>query len=122
MFQYNSLILEHFYQAKFAGELDPAEANVLTAQVGDLDSSCIMQLFIKIDGSNVVIAAKFKVFGCVAAIATLDWLCARVLGKNLTELQILNAKQIAQALQLPSQKYYCALMAEDLLQKISGID
>ncbi len=116
MFDYSPLILEHFYQPRHIGVLDENDSHVGTGRIGDLNSICVMQVHINFDKEERITAARFKVHGCVAAIATMSWLCEYLIGKTITEVTALKSAVLFQPLQLVPQKYYCALWAEDVLK------
>ena len=109
---YNENVMEHFSNPRNMGEIEDASGvgTVGNAQCGD-----IMKVFIKIE-DGVVRDAKFKTFGCGAAIATSSMATELVIGKTINEaLQITN-KTVLEALGgLPSTKIHCSCLAEEAL-------
>jgi len=77
----------------------------------------IMRLYIKVDPTNEVITdAKFKTFGCGAAIATSSMVTELVKGKTIEEALKISNHAVAEALGgLPKIKMHCSVLAEQAL-------
>jgi nitrogen fixation NifU-like protein len=75
-----------------------------------------MKLSIRVE-NDVITAAKFKTFGCGAAIATSSILTEMVVGKTVEEALTISNKAVADALDgLPPVKLHCSVLAEDALK------
>jgi nitrogen fixation NifU-like protein len=75
-----------------------------------------MELYIKVK-DNVIVDAKFKTFGCGAAIATSSMATELVIGKTIEEAQTITNKVVAEALDgLPPIKMHCSNLAEEALE------
>ena len=72
-----------------------------------------MQLRIK-DGK--IKEAKFKTFGCGAAVASSSFATELVVGKTLEEARKLLNTDISKKLNLPPVKLHCSLLAEDAIK------
>lgn len=76
----------------------------------------IMELYIKVK-DNVIIDAKFKTFGCGAAIATSSMVTELVKGKTVDEALSISNRAVAETLGgLPPIKMHCSLLAEQALK------
>ena len=119
--QYSEEVMEHFRNPRNVGEIPDADGvgNVGNAICGD-----IMRLYIKvenIDGKEVITDAKFKTFGCGAAIATSSMVTELVKGKTIPDALKISNHAVAEALGgLPKIKMHCSVLAEEALR--SAID
>ena len=76
----------------------------------------IMRLYIKVEDGKIK-DAKFKTFGCGAAIATSSMITDLVKGKTVKKALEISNKAVAEALDgLPPIKMHCSLLAEDALK------
>ena len=64
---YNKKVMEIFQNPQNVGEIKGASG---VGTVGNEACGDIMKLFLKIDENDVIIDAKFKTFGCAAAIVS----------------------------------------------------
>jgi nitrogen fixation NifU-like protein len=75
-----------------------------------------MELQIKVK-DNKIIDAKFRTFGCGAAIATSSMVTELVKGKTVDEALKISNRAVAEALDgLPPIKMHCSVLAEDALR------
>ncbi len=111
---YSEKVMDHFTNPRNVGEIEDADG---IGQVGNAKCGDIMKLYIKVDGDTIV-DAKFKTFGCGAAIATSSMVTEMVKGKSLEEAESISNKGVAEALDgLPSVKMHCSNLAADALHK-----
>jgi len=105
--------MEHFQNPKNVGEIfDPDGIGT----VGNASCGDIMQMFIKMNGDRIV-EAKFKTFGCGAAIATSSILTERIKGATLEEALKISEETSNEVLsQLPKEKVPCFTLATDALK------
>ncbi len=110
---YSEKVMEHFLSPHNVGEL--ADANGI-GNVGNPVCGDIMRLYIKVE-KGVIVEARFKTFGCGAAIATSSMVTDLVKGKTLDEALQISNKAVAEALGgLPKQKMHCSVLAEEALR------
>jgi nitrogen fixation NifU-like protein len=84
--------------------------------VGNPVCGDILELYIKVK-DNVIVDAKFKTFGCGAAIATSSMVTELVKGKTVEEALKISNKAVAEALGgLPPIKMHCSMLAEEALK------
>lgn len=115
--EYSSKMMEYFMNPKNVGEIPDADG---IGNVGNPVCGDIMRLYIKVR-DNVIVDAKFKTFGCGAAIATSSIVTEMVKGKTIEEALKLTNAAVAEALGgLPKIKMHCSLLAEQALK--SAID
>ncbi|HEX3030248.1 MAG TPA: Fe-S cluster assembly scaffold protein NifU [Clostridia bacterium] len=110
---YSEKVLDHFTNPRNVGEIQDADG---VGQVGNPKCGDIMKMYLKID-NNVIVDAKFKTFGCGAAVATSSMATELVIGKTVDEaLQITN-QAVAEALDgLPPVKMHCSNLAEEAIK------
>jgi len=80
----------------------------------------VMRLQIKCekrDNSHIINDVKFKTYGCGSAIASSSELVNMLKGKTLEEAKEIKNKDIAEALELPSIKIHCSVLAEDSIHQ-----
>ena len=115
--QYSEKVMEHFRNPHNVGEIPDASGigNVGNPMCGD-----IMRLYIKvgnIDGKDVITDAKFKTFGCGAAISTSSIITDLVKGKTIDEALKVSNEAVVEALGgLPKIKLHCSVLAEEALR------
>ena len=109
---YSQQVMEHFSNPRNVGEIDNASGigTVGNAQCGD-----IMRVFLQIE-DGVVKDAKFKTFGCGAAVATSSMATELVIGKTIQAALTITNKTVMDALGgLPPAKVHCSCLAEEAL-------
>ena len=114
---YSEKVMEHFRNPRNVGDMEDPDG---TGHVGNPVCGDIMELYIKVE-DNVITDAKFKTFGCGAAIATSSMVTELVKGKTIEEALETSNKAVAEALGgLPPVKMHCSVLAEEALR--SAID
>lgn len=114
---YSEKVMEHFKNPRNVGEMENPDG---TGHVGNPVCGDIMELYIKVK-DNIIIDAKFKTFGCGAAIATSSMVTELVIGKSVDEALKISNHAVAEALGgLPPIKMHCSVLAEEALK--SAID
>lgn len=110
---YSTKVMEHFRDPHNVGYIENPDG---VGKVGNPVCGDIMELTIKVE-EDVITDAKFRTFGCGAAIATSSMVTDLVRGKTVEEaLRITNAA-VAEALGgLPSIKMHCSVLAEQALK------
>ncbi len=114
---YSEKVMEHFRNPRNVGEIENADG---TGHVGNAVCGDIMELYLKVE-DNIITDAKFKTFGCGAAIATSSMVTEMVIGKSVDEALSISNRAVAEALGgLPPVKMHCSVLAEEALK--SAID
>jgi nitrogen fixation NifU-like protein len=111
--QYSDKVMQHFLNPHNVGELPGANG---IGNVGNPICGDIMRLYIKVEDGRIA-DARFKTFGCGAAIATSSMVTDLVKGKTLEEALEISNKAVAEALGgLPKIKMHCSVLAEEALR------
>jgi nitrogen fixation NifU-like protein len=110
---YSEKVMEHFKNPRNVGEMENPDG---VGYVGNPVCGDIMELYIKVN-DGVIVDAKFKTFGCGAAIATSSIVTEMVKGKRIEEALKISNKAVAEALDgLPPVKMHCSVLAEEALK------
>lgn len=110
---YSEKVMDHFMNPRNVGEIPDADG---IGQVGNPKCGDIMKMYLKIE-NDVIIDAKFKTFGCGAAVATSSMATELVKGKTIEEALEITNKAVAEALGgLPPVKMHCSNLAEEAIR------
>jgi nitrogen fixation NifU-like protein len=114
---YSDKVMEHFRNPRNVGQIVNPDG---IGHVGNPVCGDIMELYIKVE-DGIIVDAKFKTFGCGAAIATSSMITELVKGKSVEEALSISNRAVAEALDgLPPIKMHCSVLAEEALK--SAID
>jgi len=110
---YSEKVMDHFMNPRNVGEISDANG---VGQVGNAKCGDIMKMYLKIE-NNVIVDAKFKTFGCGAAVATSSMATELVKGKTVEEALKITNQAVAEALDgLPPVKMHCSNLAEEAIK------
>jgi nitrogen fixation NifU-like protein len=111
---YSEKVMDHFMNPRNVGEIPDADG---VGMEGNPTCGDAMQIFIKVKDDRIV-DAKFRTFGCGAAIAVSSMITEMVKGKTLDEALAISKEAVAQELGgLPPQKMHCSNLGADALRK-----
>ncbi len=111
--KYSEKVMDHFKNPRNVGEITNPDG---IGHVGNPVCGDIMELYIKVNNGTIV-DAKFKTFGCGAAIATSSMVTEMVKGKTIEEALKISNRAVAEALDgLPPIKMHCSVLAEEALK------
>ncbi|MGI6669369.1 MAG: Fe-S cluster assembly scaffold protein NifU [Acetivibrionales bacterium] len=110
---YSEKVMDHFTNPRNVGEIPDADG---IGQVGNPKCGDIMKMYLKIE-NDIIVDAKFKTFGCGAAVATSSMATELVKGKTVQEALKITNKAVAEALDgLPPLKMHCSNLAEEAIR------
>lgn len=110
---YNEKVMEAFAHPKNVGEIENPDG---LGKVGNAACGDIMQITLRIENDRIK-DAKFKTFGCAAAIATSSTATEMVKGMTLDEaLKVTNSMVVEKLEGLPPQKLHCSVLAEEAIK------
>ena len=114
---YSEKVMDHFRNPRNVGVMENPSG---VGKVGNPVCGDVMELFIKVE-NDIITDAKFRTFGCGAAISTSSMVTELVKGKSLEDALKISNKAVAEALGgLPPIKMHCSVLAEEALK--SAID
>ena len=109
---YSEKVMDHFMNPRNMGEIEDADG---VGTVGNPVCGDVMRLYLKIK-EGVIVDAKFKTFGCGAAIASSSMLTEMLKGRRIEQAQKISNEAVAEALDgLPPVKMHCSVLAEEAL-------
>jgi len=110
---YTEKVMDHFMNPRNVGEIEGADG---VGEVGNPACGDMMRLYLKIE-DGVVVDAKFRTFGCGAAIASSSMLTEMIKGKTVEEARAISNQAVVDALGgLPAVKIHCSVMAEQAVK------
>ncbi|HBM81945.1 MAG: Fe-S cluster assembly scaffold protein NifU [Clostridiales bacterium] len=109
---YSEKVMDHFRHPRNVGEIENADG---VGTVGNPVCGDIMKIYLKID-DNRITDAKFKTFGCGAAVASSSMATELIKGKTVDEAWGTSNKAVMEALEgLPPVKIHCSVLAEQAI-------
>lgn len=112
---YNEKVMEIFKNPQNMGDLKGANA---VGQVGNMACGDIMKIFLKINDDEIIEDAKFKTFGCVAAIVSSSVACELIKGRTIEEaLNFDNNEVMKEVGDLPVHKIHCSVLAKEAIEE-----
>ncbi|NLT16638.1 MAG: Fe-S cluster assembly scaffold protein NifU [Clostridiales bacterium] len=110
---YSEKVMDHFANPRNVGEIENPDG---VGQVGNPTCGDIMRITLKIE-NNVIVDAKFKTFGCGAAVASSSMATEMIIGRTVDEALKLTNRAVMEALGgLPPVKIHCSVLAEQAVQ------
>jgi nitrogen fixation NifU-like protein len=111
---YNEKVMEAFKNPQNVGEIENPDG---FGKVGNASCGDIMQITLKIE-NDIIVDAKFKTFGCAAAVATSSTATSMVIGMTVDEAEKLTNAKVVECLEgLPPQKIHCSVLAEEAIKE-----
>jgi len=111
---YSERVMDHFTNPRNVGDMEDADGVGIE---GNPTCGDAMKIYIRVRDGKIV-DAKFKTFGCGAAIAVSSMVTEMVKGKTLDEALAISKEAVAQELGgLPPQKMHCSNLGADALKK-----
>ena len=110
--EYSEKVMDHFSNPRNVGEIENPSG---VGTVGNAKCGDIMRMYLEIE-DNVIKEAKFKTFGCGAAVATSSMATELITGKTVEEAMKVTNQAVMEALDgLPPVKVHCSLLAEEAI-------
>ncbi|MDD4497401.1 MAG: Fe-S cluster assembly scaffold protein NifU [Methanosarcinaceae archaeon] len=110
---YNEKVMDHFTNPRNVGEIEDADG---VGEAGNPHGD-FMKLFLKI-WENHIEDARFKTFGCAAAIASSSMATELIKGRTLEEAWGLKNEHVSEALGgLPPGKLECSVVARESIHR-----
>jgi nitrogen fixation protein NifU and related proteins len=111
---YSEEVLRRVRDLQRVGTLE--EGHVGTGEVGTLDQGTVVRIQVQRSGDRIA-GARFKVFGCSAAIASASLVAEWLEGASMDEAKALTAERVVQTLGLAPEREHVAQMAVEAGQE-----
>lgn len=112
--RYSEVVLEHYRNPRNVGEIPGSPA---VAQVGDPLSGDVLKISLLVR-DEIVVDARFKSFGCTAAIAAGSMATTLIMGRSVAEAGSVTNRDVVAALGgLPESKLQCSVLAEQAIRE-----
>ena len=112
---YSDEVLKRVREPQRVGAL-PAGPGVGTGESGTLEQGTVTRISVRVSEGKVV-EARFKVFGCSAAIASASLVAEWLEGASLDEASALTAERVCETLQLTHEREQVARRAIEAAQR-----
>ena len=110
---YSEKVMDHFMNPRNMGDIKDADA---VGTVGNPACGDVMRLYIKVENDKIA-EAKFKTFGCGAAIATSSMATEMIKDRTIEEASKVTNEAVAEALDgLPPNKMHCSVLAQEAIE------
>ncbi len=110
---YSEKVMDHFMNPRNMGEIQDANG---VGTVGNPACGDVMRLYLKVKDGKIL-EAKFKTFGCGAAIATSSMATEMIKDKTVEEASQVTNDAVAEALDgLPPNKMHCSVLAQEAIE------
>ena len=110
---YNPVVMDHFLNPRNLGDIQDADG---VGEAGAAADGDIMRLSLRIREGRIE-DARFKTFGCAAAIASSSMATELIKGRTLDEAIQFTNQEVLDALGgLPPVKVHCSVLAEEALK------
>ena len=108
---YSAAVLDRVRNPQRVGVL-PDAPDVGTGEAGSMDAGTFARIQVRVEQGRIV-AARFKVFGCSAAIAATGLVAEWLEGASVAEAGLVTPERVVQDLQLPQERIHVAAIAVD---------
>jgi NifU-like protein involved in Fe-S cluster formation len=108
--KYSDEVLRRVRELRRVGVLDGA--NVGTGEVGTLDEGTVVRIQVRREGDRIV-EARFRVFGCSAAIASASLVTEWLDGAAMDAADLMTVERVVEQLALAPERAHVARMAVD---------
>jgi NifU-like protein involved in Fe-S cluster formation len=112
--RYSEEVLKRVREPQRAGALQGE--HVGTGEVGTLDEGTVVRIQVRRDGDRIA-EARFKVFGCSAAIASASLVTEWLEGASIDEAAQVAAERVVQQLELAPERRHVAAMAVEAARR-----
>lgn len=114
---YSEAVRARCREPRRAGGWPDDTRDVGTGERGSLTSGALTRVQVLVrEGADVIDDARYRVFGCSAALASASWVADALVGQRLSEVRRLAPDTVVRELDLPADKVAMAALATGAAQ------
>lgn len=114
-YKYSDKTIKYYENLKHVGALDENLINVGTGIVGSPLCGDVMKVQLMFN-NDIIIDVKYKVFGCVSAIASMEFVSEKLKGLTINQALEISNEEVANSLSLSEIKKHCSVLAKECIQ------
>jgi nitrogen fixation NifU-like protein len=114
--RYSEETIRYYNNLKNVGSLDETVPQVGTGVVGSPLCGDVMKLQIMFDSEDIITDVKYKVFGCVSAIASMELICDLLKGLSVQKALQISNEDVAKTLRLSEIKTHCSVLGKEAIE------
>lgn len=114
--QYSEETLEYYNNLRNVGGFDEHLKSIGTGIVGSPLCGDVMKLQLKFDENDIIRDVKYKVFGCVSAIAAMEFICEALKGISIDDALKIKNSDVSAKLKLTAIKSHCSVLGKEAIE------
>ncbi|MBQ9441295.1 MAG: iron-sulfur cluster assembly accessory protein [Alphaproteobacteria bacterium] len=115
-YKYSDNTIKYYENLKNVGGFDENLPNVGTGIVGSPLCGDVMKVQLFFDKDDKILDVKYKVFGCVSAIASMEMVSELLKGMTIDQALSIRNEDVANSLELSELKRHCSVLAKECIE------
>ncbi len=115
-YKYSDNTIKYYENLKNVGGFDENLPNVGTGIVGSPLCGDVMKVQLFFDSNDKILDVKYKVFGCVSAIASMEMVSELLKGMTIEQALSIRNEDVANSLELSELKRHCSVLAKECIE------
>ena len=115
-YKYSDNTIKYYENLKNIGGFDENLPNVGTGIVGSPLCGDVMKVQLFFDNNDKILDVKYKVFGCVSAIASMEMVSELLKGMTIEQALSIRNEDVANFLELSELKRHCSVLAKECIE------
>lgn len=115
-YKYSNNTIKYYENLKNVGGFDENLPNVGTGIVGSPLCGDVMKVQLFFGDDDKILDVKYKVFGCVSAIASMEMVSELLKGMTIEQALSIKNEDVANSLELSELKRHCSVLAKECIE------
>lgn len=115
-YKYSNNTLKYYENLKNVGGFNENLPNVGTGIVGSPLCGDVMKVQLFFGDNDIISDVKYKVFGCVSAIASMEMVSELLKGMTIEQALSIRNEDVANSLELSELKRHCSVLAKECIE------